>query len=412
MNRNADESSSGSSDFFSPISLPFLPNRNKTGSGGINTAQRTPFQDSSWIGARLSPIHSFDKEAGVDDDEDDQVDELDQQQQQRLSLHRAPFVTERSTLLGNQHHILSHQQNVSRTRSQSKIHPLWESPLTASTSRNGTFRNSSKTNCTPFFGHIVCALSGIHLVVMALFDTLESYRLYRTGAYDDDDPPSNRLLPHLRWWSLPFLTPPHSTLRLFGALAPSSITQWNSRYILSCVTCLWISTSVVEWLLIVGAWRLIRISQLRSSNTTAAAVWPTFVAASITGQLWMWAYDDATMNRTVGALGWGTNGVLCAVGMHRPGYRFELYIVCTLLLVLSLWQERELGSVWGATAGAFCGWALGAAVGCAETALKEHPVPVQQWVTLLGTVMSMGIVTSPVVSLAFPGASTTGSVSS
>ena len=53
-------------------------------------------------------------------------------------------------------------------------------------------------------------------------------------------------------------------------------------------------------------------------------------------------------------------GVLCAVGMARPLHRFELFVLATLFVFLSLFQ-RPHGSVWGVTGSAFFGWAFGAA---------------------------------------------------
>ena len=46
--------------------------------------------------------------------------------------------------------------------------------------------------------------------------------------------------------------------------------------------------------------------------------------------------------------------------MARPTHRFELFVVATIFVLLSLFQ-RPFGSVWGTTGSAFFGWALGAA---------------------------------------------------
>lgn len=384
MNRT-DESSSGSSDFFSPVSISFFQNRNHNLADSTTPSSRTPIHDNSWIGARLSPIQSFDREADPEDEEDD----LEVQQKQS-SVHRtleaAPFVTERTKLLSN--NVTQQQQlPMARSRSQSKIHPLWESPV-------GNPRRSFASVSNLSVGRVVCAVSGFHLVGMALFDTLEAYRLMRTGRSD---------IGRSHVWTLPFLAPPTSTLRLFGALAPDYILaaeDWRSSwYVGGILSSLFITTSVVEWILIAVAWKLIRTSAQRQGKPTEFG--GTFLASCITGQLWMWVYDS-TSGRTVGAAAWGTCGVLCAAGMARPGYRFELYIVCATIITLALLQ-RPTSSVWGATAGAFLGWALGAA-GCEQAEFKDHPSSpsLTRLVTLTGTLLAIGIVGSPVLSLAFP----------
>jgi len=104
-------SSDASSDFFSPISCygsaakaAAAATKRRNGSSTTTTTPKgsryrnsnsnpttaeklPPLHDSSWIGARLSPIGSFDREAAVEDDDDD--DEHNEQDRLALLYHRA-----------------------------------------------------------------------------------------------------------------------------------------------------------------------------------------------------------------------------------------------------------------------------------------------------------------------------------
>jgi len=79
-----DSSSTASSAFFSPISISFFNQRTKQQhlTPAASAERLPPLHDSSWIGARLSPIGSFDREHHSEDDDDDDEHEQDEEQQQ------------------------------------------------------------------------------------------------------------------------------------------------------------------------------------------------------------------------------------------------------------------------------------------------------------------------------------------
>ena len=80
-----NSSTASSSDFFSPISMAFF--------GGKVSLPRS--HDTSWIGARQSPIPSFDNEDDNDDDhkqqycDNDSYDDDDDDEKLTLAYHRA-----------------------------------------------------------------------------------------------------------------------------------------------------------------------------------------------------------------------------------------------------------------------------------------------------------------------------------
>ena len=99
--------------------------------------------------------------------------------------------------------------------------------------------------------------------------------------------------------------------------------------------------------------------------------------------------------------------MLCAVGMARPLHRFELFVLATLFVLVSLFQ-RPFGSVWGMTGSAFIGWALGAA-GQVEHAIthssgmNENDRHGLSFITFMGTAFALLILLCPVFSLGFQG---------
>jgi hypothetical protein len=411
MSRTDD--SSGSSDFFSPISISFFQRHQAGGSSGTSSAERLPpLHDSSWIGARLSPIRSFDKETGGSDDDED-----DDERHKALhdTLEAAPFVNanERTSLLVRNH---SDQQPEQRgmNNNLSKIHPLWRSPPQEKDGDKTTWgRGATAAAVGNIFtlGNLLCTTSGLNLFAMGIYDFYEWYRLYRTNSGDNTISSSHA-------WSLPWLIPPRDTLVLFGALAPDRIvttagTATRPSYYTGILSSLCVSTSVVEWLLIVGAWRVLNISskQRRKHTTPRVLTEPVpwhefaaiFIGAALTGQLWMWTYDT-TEYLVAGCVAWGTCGVLCAAGMARPLHRFELFSLATMLLLLSLFL-RPYSSVFGTTGSAFFGWALGA---CGFVERVEHvmypgngnDIKGFRAITFLGTGFAVMILSLPVLSLA------------
>lgn len=478
-NHNNNDSSSASSDFFSPISISFFQQRssstNNNNNNGNNSAERRlpPLHDSSWIGARLSPICSFDRE-GDDDDDDGSDDEeedahstgtirQDDEQRRHKALHdtleAAPFLvvnhrdhhhaaTERtSLLLGRNSSSEMQQQRGNSKNNLSMIHPLWRSPRLqpqendSSTGKYFFFwgRRNAAATATAYgtassnvltLGNFLVTVSGLNLFAMGIYDVYEWYLLHSLDdGGDDDDVPSSA-------WSLPWLVPPRDTLLLFGALSPdrNSIGEgggWRTNnyatYYTGIFSSLLVSTSVVEWLLIAGAWRVLYLSSLskqkrnrgnssaarEAAQAEAAVVQPPawyelgviYLASAFTGQLWMWTYDT-TENLLLGCVAWGTCGVLTAAGMARPLHRFELFGVATMLLLLSLFL-RPYASVFGSTGSAFFGWALGA---CGLFVERAEPVKYpgngndlkgMQAISFLGTGFAVLILSLPVLSLAF-----------
>lgn len=316
------EDSSHSSDFFSPISISFFQGKEK-----------------SWIGARLSPIKSFDNDIDMES-------------------------SERTSLLNR----------------GSKIHPLWNSPPATN---QRSFRKRRLQ-----FSYIVCTMSVLHMFCMGVYDVFETYRLYRLGSNDAS----------LHVWSLPYLIPPKDTLLLFGSLSPNYFAL-QSRYVVSPLIASFSATSLVELLVCLSSWKLLGISNRRAEekkndtpryfqNDELYNIFAVYVASVLTGILYLWVYDDPYT--LTGCFSWGTIGVLCCIGMARPLHRFELFVMASIVLIVSL-LTRPYNSVWGCNGGAFLGWALGA---------LQSP---NKYVNLLGTGLAVFVVSFPVLNLFFLG---------
>lgn len=455
MSRSDD--SSGSSDFFSPISIHFFSRHSHGGSSGTTTAHALassaerlpPLHDSSWIGARLSPIRSFDKEGGDDDDdngsEDDDKDTHDHERHQALhdTLEAAPFVNpnERTSLLARnlpeQRHPQPQQPRGgyiihNNNNNVSMIHPVWKSPLPENDNSNATTKgirgawNGSNSIFT--LGNLLCTASGLCMLAMGIYDLHEWYRWSNattTTTTSSVDNAGGSSSSSMYAWSWPWLVPPRETLLHFGALSPDRMIYATGTphrlYYLVFVSSLFVCTSVVEWLLVVAAWRVVHLSskqmQKRKSLgriqaepsllSSSSSSWHEFagiyVGAALTGQLWMWTYDT-TENVIVGCVNWGTCGVLCATGMARPRHRFELFSLATMLLLLSLFL-RPYASVFGSTGSAFFGWALGACGFVERPELVKYPgngndLRGMRAITFLGTGSAVMILSFPVLSLA------------
>lgn len=310
------DEASHSSEFFSPIGISFFQQK-----------------DHTWIGARLSPIQSFDKE---------------------MDEERA---TERTRLV------------------HSKIHPLWNSP------KPKQFGFQPK----PLrFGTLLVIFSGLHLLAMGIYDVYRSYWELRRGST------ANAML-HL--WTLPYLIPPDSTLYIFGMLNPT--TKSLVRRLLTTPVSCGTTTSVVAYFWLVASWRLLYISsrQIRRKRDTPRrpppAPWHEFtliyICSVLAGHLWL-AVDQQV--QYVGAATWGTSGVLCAAGMARPSHRFELFCLAAVALIGAA-LVRPYDSCYGSLGGALMGWALGA------TGVLE--VQTSKLISLLGTAAAVAILVAPVL---------------
>lgn len=96
---------------------------------------------------------------------------------------------------------------------------------------------------------------------------------------------------------------------------------------------------------------------------------------------------------------------------RRPLHRFELFVLATTFVFLSLFQ-RPFGSVWASTGSAFFGWALGAAglvespstaAAAAVAAGNENDRHGSKVISFLGTGFALLILLLPVFSFALQG---------
>jgi len=361
-----DDSSTASSDFFSPISISFFNKQRQKASSASSAERLPPLHDSSWIGARLSPIGSFDRETHSEDDDDDDEERQDANKENRRNksaaalhllrvggsnnegvsarstndttsstLSTAHFVllaNEQTSLLGNRSNSipLTRNQGSNGSNSQfnsnlttisanhhSKIHPLWNSPPSNNTMANNhsneprgrdaaalaaRVRHRLRPYCT--LGMFLSVLSGLHLFAMGGYDL---WGWYYHGQERETA------------WMLPWGIPPQSTLLRFGVLAPNNYYYGSTstassqpfyvyyfyRY-LGVVTSLVVCTSVAEWLLVAAAWRLLHISShIRKKYPSWHEFGAMFMASAWTGQLWMFAFDS-TNNLVIGTVAMGT----------------------------------------------------------------------------------------------------------
>lgn len=358
-----DDSSTASSDFFSPISLSFFNKQQRQKGASSSSAERLPpLHDSSWIGARLSPIGSFDREtqhSGDDDDDNDDEERQDANKENRrkdklaaalhlrggssegivssksantstlptthfvlaneqtslLGSHRSgsiPFTRNQGSSSSNNSQFNSRNKTISANRT-SKIHPLWNSPPSSNNIANNEPRGRvaamaarARQRLRPYgtMGMFLSVLSGLHLFAMGGYDLWGWYQQQQVRETA---------------WMLPWGIPPQSTLLRFGALAPNSYSSSGSssaasqpfyvyyfyRY-LGVVTSLGVCTSVAEWFLVAAAWRLLHISsRVRKTRPSWHEFGAMFLASAWTGQLWMFAFDS-TNDLVVGTVAMGT----------------------------------------------------------------------------------------------------------
>lgn len=264
--------------------------------------------DDSWIGARLSPI-------AFDDEDDDNAVVAPYRQALSDSV-----LNERSALLGN-----------TKPMDRSKIHPLWdeEVPLL----QQSLYREERAAG-NYHWGTLVCSISGIHLLAMGIHDLYLWYISFRQG-YDVD----------VESWSLPFIAPSRIVLRRFGAFVPYSVFAYKQWWRMA--TAVFISTSVVEWILIFWSWKT-----LRDGGARPTRVWCfLYFLCAFTGYLWMMAFD---LSGVGGAASWGTSGILCAAGGAKPRQRFILFLLAIAMIILALFAPTN--SVMGTIGSSFFGW--------------------------------------------------------
>jgi hypothetical protein len=361
-NHNIDKKndSSASSDFFSPVSA-------QTGNTQQLREQSTPLpplHDTSWIGARLSPIQSFDHEDAIDE-EDARHDRL------HASLRGAAFVHERTHLLGSSFYNNTNNKPV-------QLHPLWEGTTTSSAPK--TNRNFRVT-----WGLIVVVASGLLLLVMLVW---ESVLRGGNAGYSVRGRPSN------------------TTLQIFGAYTPNQSYQQQYWRLTSSAFC---CASLVDWMLIAVSWRLIFLAATHVRWYKWAGI---YFSAVLVGQLWSAITTTYLANANaesvaypIGCATFGTAGVLTAVGIYCPSRRFAFF-VCAAALVIAAYvqqQQTSLPCLVGILASAFFGWALA----CSEEtkhSKKDPDLPLGRRCALLQLwtcrTITMVIVISPVVVIA------------
>jgi hypothetical protein len=326
-----DRSSDASSDFFSPTSFSSM--MFPRGTSLLTATERADRQlplhhDTSWIGARLSPICSFENEEDDDDDDDERHTAV-----YHRALQETSFINERSRLMGGD--------------PRSKIHPLWDTPPGDKTNnKNDTAHAVTKRFC-PWgmnFGTFICIISGMYLFVMACFDffLLDQYKQSESA----EDIQNYRISDEA--WTLPWLAPFPDTLLLFGALLPYKIFYVEEfwRIFTSAV----MPCSLVEWLLVVASWRLVLLASPLLPRYRWAGV---YCLSTFTGQIWMLAWDPTALS---GCVAWGTCAVLVSLGVVSPSRRMILHLTASVLIILVM-LERPHNSILGAVGSCFFGWA-------------------------------------------------------
>lgn len=390
-------------------------------------------QDNSWIGAKVSPIQSHvdddeDEDNLYGDDDDEDEEDIAVMAPYRKALKETSFLgaTEETTLLGRkmvtnkrgarmmgyhqQPKNEQQQQQQPRSRNQQNSRPQFALPQGYPTpledgvginaehgTRNQGYHASLFATCCQvprrFFLSrsslmVVPFMSGLFIFCVALHDAFMVYLLWRRGVTST----------YSLAWSLPLMAPSERSLLLFGAFSPhhwlESQEYWRS---LSAMVA---TSSLGEWGLILISWRWALPSALPSSthvqqynhhnsvvaSTTIWLLWPTeHLLSALTGQLWMMAFTMNSGNEggISGCSGWGTAGVLCAMGMLWPDRRFGLFVLAIALVLVNLLQawsySSSTGSVFGVIGASFFGWSwCGMWLKPAATALESASSGSQQ----------------------------------
>lgn len=359
----SNNSSGASSDFFSPISLGFF---------GKDVLPRS--HDTSWIGARQSPIPSFDRE-DEDEEEDEEANRATEIYHRALheSLEAAHFVNERTSLL-------HHRRMAAVETKQAPIHPLWD----GATAEERLLREQ-RNSCRMLWGDFLILVSGIHLVATS------AYEIYH-WQYD------TQVGMVLTWMSI--LKPRSAqTLLLSGALDAERVIIYEEywRLLSSLVIC----PSLLNWLLVCMGWLLVYHARRHHTLLSWFSWFGTWFGSAFVGISWMIAWD-LRIHPFAGCCLWGTCGVLTSVGIHRPEERWRFFLLCILAVVLS-WWEQPCNSVFGVLGATFFGWGLGAATrGTQSLAVKGHG---PSGLSYVGIAVVLVFVSAPLLSIAFLGTS-------
>jgi hypothetical protein len=384
-----------------PSSTPLQTSIAATSLSPSNNDALPRLQDNSWIGARVSPIASQD-----DDDQDyddDDAEDIAIMAPYHKAMKETSFLgaNEETTLLGrrmvtNKHgarmmgfhsNESAERQNQPRSRNQGSNHPKFALPQghptplvdvtggdTVHGTSNGRWYTSILMACCRvprrYFLRrssliVVPVMSGLFLFCIALHDAFLAYLSLRRGVTST----------YSLAWSVPWMGPSARSMLRFGAFSPEhwleSQEYWRS------LTAMVATSSLSEWGLILLAWRWglpkafpstahgqqYSPQQTVVSSTPNCLLWPVVSALSaLTGQLWMLAFTMNTANAdgVSGCSGWGTAGVLCAMGMLWPEGRFGLFLMAIALVLVNLVQAQSFssstGSIFGIIGASFFGW--------------------------------------------------------
>ena len=420
-------------------------------------------QDTSWLGARMSPIRKRHDEIADDDGDeedaaivapyrlgltetsassaasesfflgiDDDTDDLEQNEQTKNNSNSGPgvqtstiagrgtssngYIRPRPPLLLHPHTTVNVNTNNSvgaarekendnstnrpqrRRRRlvnpfQRKFRTFWSSLTSSSSSSPGDNDLSSSyvmvdpprvtangiiTNiCSGNF--VVIGATAFVLFCVGLHDLFLAYIAMRRGITV-----SERLA-----WTLPWIGPTERSLLRFGAFCPERLLSFSSEYWRS-LTSMFVTTSLVEWILLVWVWtRYLPSPSSSASNPSWQLSWPiVYLLSALTGQLWMVAFDYDNLGSSLthdnyydyvptlsGCAGWATAGVLCAIGIQKPHRRFPCFISAIAFVILH--QCQTTGSVIGCSAAAFFGWAF-SGIWSPELSVSGHQWQQQQ----------------------------------
>ena len=378
--------SDDSSDFFSPISLSFFQPNGRSNNNNTTTEPGSlpRLHDTSWIGARLSPIRSFDND---DENSNSTVDDDEENGHHKSSVKVAlqydgPTTLPKRNLASNPYQIhqypsehstlLQPPPNIRSTASS--FHPRYTTEIPLSPASTLLFRFPSRIRLEGF-GFLICVVSLVHLIIMLIgsWRTGDSTTTVETS----EMPWYSIFFPYvwMSWWR-----PNDDMLLRMGAFSSASIKTNQSYWRMG--TAIFMSTSMGEWALVCFIWSFVMSSTqqqeqkrkssryLRYSQTQIVIVYLTSV---VTGELWTLAWGDSGIVRKqilgeegeqsgvlTGCISWGTCGVLCSTGILQPHRRLSLFS-CAILLTAGAWFQQPHNCFLGTLGGSYFGWGLAAA---------------------------------------------------
>jgi hypothetical protein len=286
----------------------------------LGRSERLPAsQDTSWIGARVSPIT-----IPTLDDDDDTLLMLNRHYgdgggDSSSGSSNRQNINERSALLGK-------RRPRQRTRAE-EPNQRW---------RLQTISHDVSIHGFLDWGRIVELLSGCHLLLIAIHDLYIWYLSYRLGLDVD-----------VESWILPWLSPSTAVLTRFGALLPYQVLEFNQWW--RMITFLFLPTSLADYVLVLWSWRILRRGGAKPTRRWCHI----YLLAALTGLVWMLAFD---LSGIAGAATWGTCGVICATGGAKPKQRFILFMTAICIIMLSLVEPNN--SVMGPVGSSMFGWSF------------------------------------------------------